>query len=271
LTSAKGSLAPKILCAGIIVLDEVFHVERFPGPGEKAHAHGFFTEAEPAIAKLGRLFGRNASFEIPEATSRTILHGDVEHLDSASPFSRDFWLWLGCDYVSVDVDGGSGSIELDLNCDDVPRWARAKYHLVTNFGTTEHVANQLNAFRVIHDLAAPQGVMVHHVPGQGYFNHGLVNYNPKFFWMLSLSNGYKVLDMNFLVSPAPYNLPRNVVDYMGSFLSGRSDRLKDYQSTDALMTIVLQKIYDILFVAPVDVNPTMVPVPKFKHRILDGF
>jgi sulfofructose kinase len=60
LTSAKGYLAPRILCAGIIVLDEVFHVERFPGPGEKAHAHGFFTvnggcaaNAAVAIARLG--------------------------------------------------------------------------------------------------------------------------------------------------------------------------------------------------------------------------
>ena len=59
-----GSLAPKILCAGIIVLDEVFQVERLPEPGEKAHAHHFFTvnggcAANAAIA-VARLGGRAA-------------------------------------------------------------------------------------------------------------------------------------------------------------------------------------------------------------------
>jgi hypothetical protein len=34
-----------------------------------------------------------------------------------------------------------------------------------NFGTTEHVANQLNAFKLIHDLAAKGCIMVHTLHG----------------------------------------------------------------------------------------------------------
>jgi len=52
--------APAILCAGIIVLDEVFRVERFPGPDTKAAAHSFFVvnggcaaNAAVAVARLG--------------------------------------------------------------------------------------------------------------------------------------------------------------------------------------------------------------------------
>ena len=52
--------APAILCAGIIVLDEVFQVERFPRGDEKIPAHGFFAvnggcaaNAAVAIARLG--------------------------------------------------------------------------------------------------------------------------------------------------------------------------------------------------------------------------
>jgi sulfofructose kinase len=59
-SASEGIGAPKILCAGIIVFDEVFRVERFPEPGEKAHAHDFFTvnggcaaNAAVAIARLG--------------------------------------------------------------------------------------------------------------------------------------------------------------------------------------------------------------------------
>jgi sulfofructose kinase len=51
---------PAILCAGIIVLDEVFRVERFPQPDGKTQADGFFVvnggcaaNAAVAIARLG--------------------------------------------------------------------------------------------------------------------------------------------------------------------------------------------------------------------------
>jgi sulfofructose kinase len=51
---------PAILCAGIIVLDEVFQVEQFPRPDGKAQAKGFFVvnggcaaNAAVAIARLG--------------------------------------------------------------------------------------------------------------------------------------------------------------------------------------------------------------------------
>jgi sugar/nucleoside kinase (ribokinase family) len=52
--------APRILCTGIIVLDEVFRVEEFPRPDGKVQAKGFFVvnggcaaNAAVAIARLG--------------------------------------------------------------------------------------------------------------------------------------------------------------------------------------------------------------------------
>jgi sulfofructose kinase len=52
--------APRILCAGIIVLDEVFYVEDFPRPDSKVEARDFFivnggcaANAAVAIARLG--------------------------------------------------------------------------------------------------------------------------------------------------------------------------------------------------------------------------
>jgi len=56
----SATLAPTILCAGIIVLDEVFLVERFPAPDGKVQARDFFVvnggcagNAAVAIARLG--------------------------------------------------------------------------------------------------------------------------------------------------------------------------------------------------------------------------
>lgn len=55
-----GAPAPSILCAGIIVLDEVFQVDRFPEPDGKVQAKAFFAvnggcaaNAAVAIARLG--------------------------------------------------------------------------------------------------------------------------------------------------------------------------------------------------------------------------
>ncbi len=58
--SARRIGAPRILCAGIIVLDEVFRVEEFPQADGKVQAKGFFVvnggcaaNAAVAIARLG--------------------------------------------------------------------------------------------------------------------------------------------------------------------------------------------------------------------------
>jgi len=57
---SSSNVAPRILCAGIIVLDEVFRVEEFPQPDGKVQANGFFVvnggcaaNAAVAIARLG--------------------------------------------------------------------------------------------------------------------------------------------------------------------------------------------------------------------------
>jgi sulfofructose kinase len=59
-SASAGGRAPAILCAGIIVLDEVFQVASFPPPDGKVQAEGFFVvnggcaaNAAVAIARLG--------------------------------------------------------------------------------------------------------------------------------------------------------------------------------------------------------------------------
>lgn len=60
MTSSAESGRPAVLCAGIIVLDEVFRVDRFPAPDGKVQALDFFVvnggcagNAAVAIARLG--------------------------------------------------------------------------------------------------------------------------------------------------------------------------------------------------------------------------
>jgi hypothetical protein len=210
-----------------------------------------FLRAGSEVERLGSIFQIGTPFVLPKPGVSHIVHGDHEGLDASAPVARDFWIWLGFEYASIDVDGTPGSIPLDLNYDSAPPELEQKFDLVTNFGTTEHVANQLNAFKVIHDLTAIGGIMMHNVPAQGMFNHGLVNYNPKFFWYLARSNGYKLLYIDFGSSNKHYNLPnQNVRELTGFWGHG----LSAYTMADAAIRVILQKIVHVPFIPPLDVD-----------------
>jgi hypothetical protein len=95
--------------------------------------------------------------------------------------------------------------------------------------------------------------MIHHLPAQGMINHGLVNYNPKFFWMLARSNGYKWVYMNLAVADTPYPIPQNIADYV--VISEPDARLRMEKSgvLDGGILVAMQKNFDIDYVSPLDV------------------
>jgi hypothetical protein len=217
--------------------------------GAQQLTNGFLT-ATDELASLGYLFGIASLPPLPPPLPTHVLPSGLEHLPEHAPRAREFWTWLGFDYASIDIDGSPGSIPLDLNYDRAPEAVQGQYDLVTNFGTTEHVANQLNAFELIHDLVAPGGIMIHELPVQGHINHGLVNYNLKFFWMLARSNHYKFIDALFS-SGLEEDLPDNVIEFLSEFGHAPPSA---FRSADAGLRVVLQKRFDIPFVPPIDVT-----------------
>jgi hypothetical protein len=212
-----------------------------------------FLEAKDRIELVGKVFKIPTTCPLPEPTPSYIVHGDLEHLPEDAPRARDFWAWLGFDYAAVDFDGSPGSIPLDLNFDPAPKPHVGKHQLVTNFGTTEHVANQLNAFKLIHDFTALDGLMLHALPMQGMLNHGLVNYTPKFFWMLARSNGYRWIYMSLGGGEAQYDLPDNIVEAIRPFDATIETRRRVINQLDVMLVVLLQKTFDIAFVPPIDV------------------
>jgi hypothetical protein len=99
---------------------------------------------------------------------------------------------LGYHYDCVDIDRRPGTIPLDLNYDSTPIAMKNFYDIVLNNGTTEHILNQFNCFKFIHEVTAPGGYIFHHLPFIGHFNHGLFNYQPDFFVELAKSNRYSL-------------------------------------------------------------------------------
>ena len=99
--------------------------------------------------------------------------------------------YLGCSrVVSVDFNGTSGALRLDLN---EPLELGEQFDLVYNGGTAEHVFDVCRFFRSVHEATRPGGVMLHGVPFRGWLEHGFYNFNPGFFWDLAGANAYGVM------------------------------------------------------------------------------
>lgn len=206
-------------------------------------------EIMPAYAAAFGVVERSFGSAPPKANAP-----GVEAQATDTPYAKDLWDWLGCRYAAIDYDSSPHCLKLDLNFDDVPTDHRGAYDLVTNFGTTEHVVNQLQAMKVIHDLARHRGIMLHTVPSQGNADHAMFNYNPKFFWCLSRSCRYHIHEMRFVVAADDVPLRSNVLDYLAINDPGNAAWLERYRMVDGYLHVVMEKMEDIPFVPPIEVH-----------------
>jgi hypothetical protein len=100
-------------------------------------------------------------------------------------------------YVSFDVVNARKAELFDLNVHHLADDKKGTFDLVLNFGTTEHLINQYNAFQVIHDATRVGGLMFHMVPATGYLDHGYFCYNGLMFQELAQANGYDLVHLWF--------------------------------------------------------------------------
>ena len=136
----------------------------------------------------------------PGSLNRFLRHLNAEPFGDAQlkrlskrGFAAELFQRAGLVYEAIDITAYPHTLRLDLNQNSLPYRRRGRYALVINSGTTEHVVNQLNAFKIIHDAArVPNGLMYHNVPMCGDFSHGLFNYNPRFFTRLADANDYEI-------------------------------------------------------------------------------
>jgi hypothetical protein len=149
---------------------------------------------------------------------------------------------LGISYNCVDVDGRVGTLVLDLNFDSTPNEHKGEYGLVTNHGTSEHLLNQLNVFKMIHEFARPGGVMVHAVPFTVHLEHGFFNYQPNFFECLARYNFYETLGI--WIGP-DWSLA-SFIPWDAALL----DFLTLSSKTTHLLVVAQRKIYDREFCVP---------------------
>lgn len=103
--------------------------------------------------------------------------------------AKDWYLGMGCGrYVSIDGNG-RGTMTADLN----QPIALEPFDLVTDFGTGEHIFDQAQVWRTMHDLTKPGGFIAFDRPAQGYQKHCFYLVNECLFRDLAAANRYEVL------------------------------------------------------------------------------
>lgn len=127
-------------------------------------------------------------FEVCELGDQWITHGTPHRL------AREFYEELGCSrYVSIDGNG-RGTVTADLNRPLPP--GLGTFDLVTDFGTGEHVFNQYQVFKTLHDLCRRGGWIVFDRPTQGYPVHCYWLANECVWNDVAVANGYEVQSLS---------------------------------------------------------------------------
>jgi SAM-dependent methyltransferase len=136
---------------------------------------------------------------IEEFTKRSGFDASATRINGA--FFGDLCAAVGLEYVALDILDDPRILRFDLNRDSLPDHLREVFDLVINSGTTEHVLNQLNAFKVIHDAVRSGGEMLHLLPICGHTDHGYVTYNGRLFFDLAGYNDYEIVQIDLLGMP----------------------------------------------------------------------
>lgn len=140
---------------------------------------------------------RKRSAALLQQTLEKYLPG-VSDEDLANPddeYSERFFEKLGFSSVdSMDVsDFENASIIQDLGA-KIPKKLERRFDVVYDGGTCEHIFDLPTAYRNIHEMLKPGGVLIGHSPCNNWVNHSFYQINPEMvygFWQKTL--GYEVL------------------------------------------------------------------------------
>lgn len=147
----------------------------------------------------------------------------------------------GMHYESFDIAAGYRTTVLDLNHAVLPQGLQRKFDLVMNFGTTEHILNQLNCFKVIHDATKVGGHIYHSLPAVGYVDHGYITYTGRCFFDVAGYNDYELVACWFDGPHGANNIFDSLRSYSGSF-PALMKALEQFDQNGALRDLVIPDI-----------------------------
>lgn len=109
--------------------------------------------------------------------------------------AKEIYSSWGVRHVSIDLSGEDGALKINLD-KPVPRAMMKAFDVVTNYGTIEHVNNQFQVFKNMHDMTRNMGIMIHSLPPPGNWpNHGRYYYPQEFINELAASCNYEIIKL----------------------------------------------------------------------------
>ncbi len=158
-------------------------------------------------------------------------------------YNRAGWL-----YFRSDVDERPDTLYVDLSSLIFPLEFKGQFDLVVNVGTTEHLANPVGAFFLMHMLAKENGYFYHDVPMFGWGNHGLCNLTPKFWNNLTWTNRYVIVSASIRhFDETSVDRGNFYHDYMG-WIRG----LEGVRGISYMFRCILKKTLPYSFIPPYD-------------------
>jgi hypothetical protein len=166
----------------------------------------------------------------------------------------------GMEYVAFDIAPMYKTELLDFNHQGLPPEHRGRYDVILNFGTTEHVLNQFNSFRIIHEAAKPGTLTWHQLPSAGYVDHCYFSYHPRFFFDLAGYNRYELVNFWFTAGGGS---PRfsTLADYashfpvLGQYLAdpaSRPEPAENVAEEDACINVIYRKVHEQAFLGALE-------------------
>jgi len=164
----------------------------------------------------------------------------------------------GLHYESLDIANGYRTTILDLNRSTLPAVLQGRFQLVLNFGTTEHILNQYNCFKVIHDATRVGGYIYHSLPAVGYVDHGYITYTGRCFFDMAGYNEYELAACWFDGPSGGNSIFASLQSYSGYFpvlkaaleqlaATEEGRALREISIPDIRINVVCRKVKDTPF------------------------
>jgi len=213
--------------------------------------------SEPFLSEfVARIRSRN-----PALKNRSVIAPDELKRLANGGLTSGLLKACGFQYSAIDIFDAEGTILFDLNCEEPSSEMRNRYDLVTNFGTTEHIINQYLAFKTVHEMTKPGGIIFHELPLAGFHMHGYFSYNPLLFIQLAEANQYEIVMQAYGKNDKDFHL---APDFM------RDNGFSDGGYYDLGIEFIFRKIADTPFRVPLETSTSLDVSPVFLSNLSRG-
>ncbi len=179
----------------------------------------------------------------------------------------------GMTYDAIDIADGYKTTIVDLNFQSLPETFVKSADVVLNFGTSEHILNQANVFKTIHEACKSGGMIMHQLPAIGFVDHAYYCYTGRFFYDLAAYNEYELLDIwfdgNYTDSEDIYSSTRAYQRYFPHVskrvaaigVDDREKRVAALRIPTVAINVVLRKVKDRPFGIMVETSTSVGTIP----------